>query len=393
MNYEKKMLNNIIEYAIQNTNYYRNNINNYNSLDILEKDDLIKNKFEILSNDYKVIDKFKLLMTGRTSGSTGKITEIYWDMNDWIKSNYTLWRLRYKWYGIKPIDKYVSFSRQIYFGTRIKKPEKIQILGNNIIFSKFYLSEEYIIEYIEKIKEFKPKWMLIQPSILMIIIEVLKKREIKLPESIVYIELNGEYISKSIEQKLKDFLNITIANMYGAYEVNSIAYECPYGNMHIVKDNVYVTSEDDICLVTSLHNYAMPIIKYSLGDKIKLKKTKCKCGYNESCIDIFEGRTTDCLVINNKKYSPYFILFSIEEVNMLLDNLISQFKIVQKCENEILIYLKIDDSYSNWRKTVKNELILNLKKNSPINGLKYKVFIVNTFNNLSGDKYKFFERK
>lgn len=395
MTEQRKKIKNIINYAIENTDYYRKTVDfkyDYKDLKILEKKDLRINKFSILSNEHKIIDKFKNLNNIRTSGSTGEITEVFWDNNDLLKSNYTLWKLRYKWYGIKATDKYVSFSRQIYFGTRIKKPQKIQIFNNNIVFSKFHLTEEDIVEYVEKMKEFNPKWMLIQPSIIIMIMNVLKNKRIKLPSSIVYIELNGEYVSKTVEQKIKDFFNVSVANMYGAYEVNTIAYECPYGNMHVLEENVYVTEENGDCLVTSLHNYAMPIIKYSVGDKVKLENIKCSCGLTGICINMFHGRSTDYLIINNQKHSPYFIVFSIEEINMLLDSPITQFKIVQKENAKISIYLKVDDSYSGWNKTIKNELLFSLNNNSPINDLRYEIIISKDLNNLSGNKYKFFER-
>ena len=36
-----------------------------------------------------------------------------------------------------------------------------------------------------------------------------------------------------------------MTNQYGCYEANSIAYECPCGNLHWMEENIYVEVLDD----------------------------------------------------------------------------------------------------------------------------------------------------
>lgn len=395
-----KRLQNILLYAVNNTDYYKEILNkkntcSYENFDVLTKEELRNHKFDLLANKYKN-NKFGMLEVTRTSGSLGKITEVYWTKEDLIKSNLSLWRLRHKWYGVNSNDKFVSFARQYYIGTRIKKPPKIRLIRNNLIFSKFMLQESDILEYLKEMEKFKPKWIIVQPSILYMIMCVMKKHNKSLDQSIIYIELNGEYVSKSLENEFKKFFNINIANMYGAYEVNSIALECPQGNMHVMEDNVYLDCDckKEKTFITSLTNYTMPIIKYDLADSLNIKYEECKCGMNGLCIDIFSGRTVDYLEFEDNKYSPYFILFSIESVNLLLDNVIGYFKIIQKKDRKkIKIFLKIDESYTNWKNTIKEELLINLNKNSPLPLLEFDVCFINDNLELSRNKFKFFERE
>ena len=47
-------------------------------------------------------------------------------------------------------------------------------------------------------------------------------------------------------------------------------------------------------LLTDLHNHAMPLINYELGDRVILAEgNKCKCGRNLKIIEQIEGRQGD----------------------------------------------------------------------------------------------------
>ncbi len=55
-----------------------------------------------------------------------------------------------------------------------------------------------------------------------------------------YIELTGERITGEAKSAIADFFRCKVADQYGCYESNSIAYECPYGGLHVMTENVYV---------------------------------------------------------------------------------------------------------------------------------------------------------
>ena len=58
-------------------------------------------------------------------------------------------------------------------------------------------------------------------------------------------ELNSERFTGETKWKIKDFFQCPAASQYGCYEANSIAYECPCGNLHVMTDNVYVEVLDE----------------------------------------------------------------------------------------------------------------------------------------------------
>jgi phenylacetate-CoA ligase len=93
-------------------------------------------------------------------------------------------------------------------------------------------------------------------------------------------------------------------NTYGGREVSLIAMECPAKNgLHEVSENNYLELEPiDLpgypgagnLLVTNLNNYAMPLIRYRIGD-IGIPSTleSCSCGRGLPLIAKVIGRTTE----------------------------------------------------------------------------------------------------
>lgn len=365
-----------IKQLILGSSYYENLINNdeyFNNLivedPILKKSDIQQFGQQILNKKYKNID-LNLLNIARTSGSTGEPLEVFWNADDLMKSNLCLWRLRKKLHGINSSSKYASFHSIIYNKSKPLKTEKVMIIngGVNISFSKFHLHDNDLIMYFEKMEEFCPEWMLIQPSIAFRLMEFLQLHNMELPKTVKYIELNGEMISFEDENILKNFFNIPIANMYGCSELNAIGYECLHGNMHILTSNVLLqlynaefdkTGISGYVIISSLHNSVFPLIGYDLGDKIHLSfNNNCPCGNNSPIIDKIYGRKADEIVLKTgEKVNPFLFTYCVETVNSMLGNPIKQFKVLHNNDDIIILFIRIDPSFNNWKSTISSELI------------------------------------
>lgn len=102
------------------------------------------------------------------------------------------------------------------------------------------LSESKVLEIYNKMLDFNPKWMIVQPSIILLFINVLKAHDLSPLPDLKYIELTGERITGGAKSFIADFFGCKVADQYGCYEANSIAYECPYGGLHVMTENVYV---------------------------------------------------------------------------------------------------------------------------------------------------------
>lgn len=323
-------------------------------LPIVTKKMLLENKECMITREY-----ISMLYTGTlaktyTSGSTGDFLEVYWRKEDYNQSLFPLWLYRLKEYGIKPDD------RLCYFYTTRTPGRKecwYEYSGNRLGFCKADLSEDRLKRIYEKIYEFSPKWLLLQPSMAMLLCRIKKKFRLKDLKELIYIELTGEVLTESMRKEIKECFSCKIANQYGSNEVNSIAYECKKGHLHIMEKNVYVEILDDndkpvfgkegeIC-VTSLSNRAMPMIRYKIGDRGILYEKRISCHMPGRVLMLTKARSNDWIITKNgEKVSPYALLKVIENINMQTDCAICQFRFLQKTKERILVKLVLDEEIS-----------------------------------------------
>lgn len=81
----------------------------WEAIPLIDKDLYVESKIPYIPfNRVMDLDNEKLIHD-RTSGSTGKYLDIYWDKADYNYSMLPLWFYRYKYYGIMPNDKLCYF--------------------------------------------------------------------------------------------------------------------------------------------------------------------------------------------------------------------------------------------------------------------------------------------
>ena len=81
----------------------------FSLLPIVGKEEYLNPETTSLSIDYITRYLNNELLVGKTSGSTGKVTDFYWYPSDEKKSLFELWYYRTKYYHIFPDDKMVFF--------------------------------------------------------------------------------------------------------------------------------------------------------------------------------------------------------------------------------------------------------------------------------------------
>lgn len=321
-------------------------IEEWDDIPILEKNIVVKNGESALA-----ISAIPLLLNGklissRTSGSTGKYMEIYWKEDDYKRSMLSLWYYRSRYYGIKPSDKLCFF----YTIHNVGESEDLYFYDKNSLgFLKANIDIEYLAEVYRKMQEYKPVWLMLQPSMAILLCECIDRYKLDRLESVKYIEFSGEILTDSVRNMTEEHFKCQIANQYGANEFNSIAYECPHGNMHILESNVYVeeteSGNESELIVTTLTNTAMPLIRYRIGDRGRIKKGfKCQCGNNSDILELSSGRSNDFIVCENgEKRSPYALVRAIEAVNYMLEGVIKQFQIEQTDIGAFIVRLVVDE--------------------------------------------------
>lgn len=349
--YMKKQMSDIVEEMTE-----ENVTEKMKNLPIICKDEIVRDGVNI-SLDYGMENGGSIIML-QTSGSTGKCLNVYWDKTDFNKSLLSLWIYRKKYYVINPGDK------MCYFYT-IGNTDRYKTNGNikyeedklRIGFSKANLNDENMDWICMKIKEFNPRWLNLQPSIALLLAKAMTRNNIDKIQNLSYIELTGEMLLESTRQKLKEVFKCEIANQYGCHEANSIAFECPHNKLHCMEDNIYVEivdnegkevqdGKDGSIIITTLNNHAMPFIRYKIGDRgvIDHNHDVCKCGNKSPVLKLSSGRVNDYIVLSDgSRINAYVFVRAIETVNIKLDNIILQFRVVQKEYAYFIVYLVLDE--------------------------------------------------
>jgi phenylacetate-coenzyme A ligase PaaK-like adenylate-forming protein len=114
-------------------------------------------------------------------------------------------------------------------------------------------------------------------------------------------------------------IGVLCLSNYSAGEVGPIAFECPkhHGYYHVVHTNVIVECDNQLTtsfngtslgrlLITHLHSYATPIIRYDIGDFGQLEN-RCPCGHDGPTISNIYGRGKHFLRHPNGKLLPFYV--------------------------------------------------------------------------------------
>ena len=169
---------------------------------------------------------------------------------------------------------------------------------------------------IEELRRDPVGYLVVAPLTLAMILsrgDVELLNELKVSECIIF----GESADPAMVQAVRDH-GISVRSSYSSEEVGQIAFECAScaGRYHVTTSNVIVEVVDvshDVggtklgrVLVTHLHSYATPFIRYDLGD-LALLKDRCACGHNGPTLHALHGRATSALKHRDGSLHPFFI--------------------------------------------------------------------------------------
>jgi phenylacetate-CoA ligase len=155
----------------------------------------------------------------------------------------------------------------------------------------------------------QPNYLLSYPSNLLALAQLSIERGIALPflhEVLTF----GEMLSEECRATLATAWGARVSDMYSAQEVGYIALQCPDStHYHVQAEGVLVEVLDELAVpcgpgeagrvvVTDLHNFAMPFIRYDIGD-FATAGAPCACGRGLPVLHAIAGRVRNMLVLPN----------------------------------------------------------------------------------------------
>ncbi len=200
---------------------------------------------------------------------------------------------------------------------------------------------------VEALIHHKPYYLTTYPSQLAALAEYCLEHEIRLPE-LHEVRTIGEMLTqKQINTVKSIWPQVKITDIYSCIEIGSIAHQCPeYKQYHVNLEHVYleiVDEQDKPCavgeagrvVVTSLLNYATPLIRYELGDYAAWGES-CPCGRSLPVLKHILGRRRNRLILpNGESRFPY--MGEYEDFRKIAPIRLQKFQIVQHTVQDIEI--------------------------------------------------------
>jgi len=277
----------------------------------------------------------------KTSGSTGIRLSLSFSMEDALYNRGTYERAR--------IENGFRILRDVllYIGNPSIIPNKKKWYEHFEIRRKEGLSVFEPLEIqIKKLEKVKPDALWGYPSSIKLLAKVIQEKEIKgISPRLIFTA------SELLDPKTRNFINsafnVNLIDVYVAEEGGCMAWECKeHSGYHVNMDTVLMefvdengnrvnTGERGKVVITNLHSFAMPIIRFELGDFAIPTYQECSCGRPGYLIKAIEGRYDDFLKLNNNKFiSPRILVPIIESIPG-----VSEFELVQEKIDEIFVYI------------------------------------------------------
>jgi phenylacetate-CoA ligase len=118
----------------------------------------------------------------------------------------------------------------------------------------------------------------------------------------------GEVVDPEVREACVRVCGFPLSDGYSAQELGGIALQCPdHVHYHVQSESVLVEVLDDDgnpcrpgevgrIVVTDLHNFAMPLIRYEVGDYAEVGRP-CPCGRGLPVLARIMGRTRNMLML------------------------------------------------------------------------------------------------
>jgi len=312
-NYQEDKLKKILTYAYQNVPYYKEalkplfnkeeiDLSKFNSIPLLTKDILRKEKERMYSSVYPKNETYD----ETSGGSTGEPVLIlhdktFWSKNMAIKLYYN--HVLGKEFGDRELKLWGS-ERDIFKGSIGIKAKIDNFFYNRLLLNSFKMTPERMKEYAKSWNKFKPVSVWAYVDSIYEFARFVQKENIQLhpPKAVL---VTAGTLTTEIKNFVEEVLKTKVYNQYGSREVGDMACECPeQEGLHILefahylevldnKGNPVKPGELGEIVVTCLNNYAMPLIRYKIGDTGILSKKSPQCGRNYVLLEKVSGRVTD----------------------------------------------------------------------------------------------------
>lgn len=253
------------------------------------------------------------------------------------------------------------------------------------IYSGYHCQGSNLKYYVEDLNKYKPHSLDGYPSSIYQLAKYITDNNIKLSFKPIAIFPTAETLLPHYKTMIETAFNCPVLDQYASSEGAPFIIGCKGGNLHYCLDTgvIEVDSNGDM-LVTCFETHGTPLIRYRIGDQIKMAHHNeiCSCGSCLPIVDEIYGRNHDYLISkkNGKIPALYMSLVSEEFQNSVI-----AMQFIQDTIDEIKVLLEVD---SNYKKSM-NQIIIDKLHYSFGDDMIITVSIVDEIPKENSGKFKF----
>jgi phenylacetate-CoA ligase len=348
--FQNERLRRLVEHAYRNVAYYRRLFDRHKLKphDIRTVDDLAAVPLtsrtdlqdvpvrELVARD---VDPC-CLITRASSGSSGRpfIVRRTW-IEERLHGAFALRALRSL--GLRASDKLCYVM-----GLRSHQRQEHQIVQRML--ANFGIARQMVVnalqapeEIVRALHQFRPAVVSGYPGVLARIAQTISSEELR-SLRLRFVNTGGEVLTPLMRRQIQDGFSVPVCDTYGSIEFHLLAWECrATGGYHscddgliteVLRDGIPVAAGERGEIVgTDLLSFAMPLIRYQLGDVATKGSQACPCGQPFSTIRSIQGRMIDYFVLpGNRVVHPY-------ELGVIKVPWIREFQVTQESLDSIVM--------------------------------------------------------
>jgi phenylacetate-CoA ligase len=309
---------------------------------------LSRAQIPILSNSVRSLNPSgaKLVMSSRTSGSTGMPVDFFYDARH--QASRFAARARYlRASGWSPL------RRSVWFMSTSAESTDAWFVRNGRFFGASFASHNGDLEQqAEWLRERDPHHLYAFPVNLDGLVREFEVRRWRL-NSLRRIFSGSEVLEDSLRKRLRRVFGVEVSDNYGSTEA-FLAWQCPAGSYHVNAEHVILEVVNDDgraappgamgrVLVTTLQNHLMPLIRYEIGDYAIAAQGSCRCGRTLPLLGPILGRAINLFVDGaGKRFVPWPLIRPIRAREW-----ITQFQVVQSAVGRFAVRFVADRDLSS----------------------------------------------